>query len=79
MSGPAFQPYTVPFFSQGFGFRELATLPSEHAFTQLIDYIKSLGGIPNGMWYEFDRDEYMHDTVQRARDLGGIVYNLPVA
>ena len=75
----SFQPLSVLFYREGFGWRELATVSDVAKQTELINYIISLGAARSGDWYRFppDADATFHQAIKKAQDLGGKVYDLP--
>ena len=75
----SFQPLSVLFYREGFGWRELATVPDVASQSELINFIISLGATRSGDWYRFppDADATFHQAIKRAQDLGGKVYDLP--
>jgi hypothetical protein len=75
----SFQPLSVLFYREGFGWRQLATVSGVASQTELINYIISLGAARSGDWYRFspDADETFHQAIAKAQDLGGEVYDLP--
>jgi hypothetical protein len=73
-----FQRYTVSFFVVGFGWRQLATLPGKEEQAELIKFIVNTGGRPDGDWYRFLELQKFSNAITKTRQLGGIVYDLPV-
>lgn len=72
-----YQPYTVLYYVVGFNERNLSSLPSSDTQTQLVNYIESHNGTPDGdQWYRFDDVNDLNLTIQRTKDLGGYVYGL---
>jgi hypothetical protein len=74
----AFQPHTVSYYQVGFNERQLATVPTAAARAQLVNFIENNRGVPDGDWYRFANLADIQATILRTRDLGGVVYNLPV-
>jgi hypothetical protein len=74
-----FQPYGILFFFEGFALRQLSTLPDAKKQTELINYIKAHNGTTDGNWYKFAHahEKNFHGTVDKTRELGGFVYDLP--
>ena len=73
-----FQFYTVNFYITGFGRRQLSTVNTSELRTQLVNYIESQGGVPEGQWYRFENDTGFRAVITQTRALGGVVYDLPV-
>ena len=74
----SFQQYIVSFFFEGFQGRQLATVRSARKQSELIDYIEEIGGRSDGNWFKFSNESDFHKAIIRTRELGGIVYDLPV-
>jgi hypothetical protein len=73
-----FQPYVIAFCAEGFAGRQIATVPSELRRNQLSDYFTEIGGVADGEWVSFaDQDRFIK-AITKTRELGGIVYDLPV-
>jgi hypothetical protein len=62
----------------GFQQRQFATVPDQTAQTNLIAFIVNNEGVLAGNWYKFGNQTQMNDTMNKTRELGGIVYDLPV-
>ena len=74
----AHQAHAVNYYVVGFAEHQLATVPTAHIMSDLIDFIENNGGVPDGNWYRFNIVANIQATILRTRELGGIVYNLPV-
>jgi hypothetical protein len=74
----AFQFHTISYYLVGFNERQLATVPTAADRVLLVDAIENIGGVPEGDWYRFANLADIQETIRRTRDLGGVVYNLPV-
>ncbi|KAF8970812.1 hypothetical protein BDZ97DRAFT_1753607 [Flammula alnicola] len=73
-----YQPYTVAFYWTSFAGRQLATVSSARKQTELIHFIEDNNGSLEGEWYHFASEDDFHKAIIRTRELGGIVYDLPV-
>ena len=73
-----YQAYTVTFYWVGFGGRQLATVTNLRRKIDLINYIEDNNGVLDGEWYKFAQESDFHKAIIRTRELGGIVYDLPV-
>lgn len=74
----SFQQHTVLYYTEGFALRQLATFTRGRVKTDLINYIEDIGGTVDGDWYKFSDFSGGHKATARAREYGGIVYDLPV-
>lgn len=74
----SYQPYIVAFYLDGFGGRELATFPNLRKQDEFIEYMEGNNGFLYGQWHKFQNESDFHGAIIKARELGGIVYDLPV-
>ena len=74
-----FQPDIVAYCSAGFVKLNFSTLPTSDAKTQLINFIESHGGVPDGDWYLVPDPSVIQSIIVRTRELGGTVHNLDEA
>lgn len=74
----SFQQYSVLFYVEGFTFRALATITSLSIQTTLIHYIEEIGGTVDGDWFKFSDTAPGYNTIAKVKELGGIVYSLPL-
>lgn len=73
-----YQAYTVAFYLEGFGGRQFATVTSARRQQELIHFMEENGGMLNGEWHKFMSENNFHLAIIKTRELGGIVYDLPV-
>jgi len=74
----SYQPYIAAFYSGDFGARELATFPNLRAQTEFTKYMENNNGFLYGQWHKFENLSDLRGAFRKARELGGIVYDLPV-
>jgi len=72
------QGYIVAFYWGGFAGRQLATFTSLRRQTELIQYMEDNNGFQHGQWHKFENESDFHRAIIKTRELGGIVYDLPV-
>ena len=73
-----YQAYTVLFYLEGFNGHQLATVSSECRQTDLINYMEENSAIPVGEWHKFATQANFVLGMWKTRELGGIIYDLPV-
>jgi hypothetical protein len=74
---PTFFPYCVLYLIEGFGKRQLSTVPTQAAKDQLISAIKSNGGRPDGDWFRFSTADGFNKAMDMTtKELKGIVFDL---
>lgn len=66
------------FYLDGFAGRQLATFTNTLSRLEFIDFMEQNNGVRDNHWYKFIREKDFHNTIVRARELGGVVYDLPV-
>lgn len=49
-----------------------------HHKQELINFMEDNGGILDGEWHKFNNENNFHHAITKTRQLGGIVYDLPV-
>lgn len=69
--------YAIAFCDDN-GRRQLSAFSDSGKKDLLARYISDLGGNKYGDWYSLPSDSAVDDCLQRAKDLGGVSYNLPV-
>ena len=73
-----YQAYTVTLYVVGFDIRQLATLANLRKKTELINYIEDNNGVLDGEWYRFPQLSDIERAIRKTKELGGILYHLPV-
>ena len=73
-----YQPYTVAFYFEGFNGRQLATTTTARKQQELINFMEDNGGVLDGEWHKFTSEHNFHLAIIKTRELGSIVYDLPV-
>ncbi|KAG7088979.1 hypothetical protein E1B28_012925 [Marasmius oreades] len=73
------KPFLVAYFSGDAAQRQLSEFDDDKGKQNLIKLIiEQLNGALNGDWYKLPSDGAVEDARKRTRDLGGVVYDLPV-
>jgi len=73
-----YQPYTVAFYFEGFNGRQLATTTTTRKQQELINFMEDNGAVLDGEWHKFTSEHNFHLAIIKTRELGSIVYDLPV-
>jgi hypothetical protein len=72
-------PRLVPYFSLD-GRRQVSALVDPNTKFELIQFIFDLNGTPYDDWYQLQKGSDVDQIIQKTKkDLGGVVYDLPVA
>ncbi|KAG7088972.1 hypothetical protein E1B28_012918 [Marasmius oreades] len=75
----AVKPYLVAYFSGDAAQRQLSEFDDDKGKQNLLKYIiEELNGALYGDWYKLPSDGAVDAARKRTRDLGGVVYDLPV-
>ena len=72
------EPYTVPVYAGDGSLRVLCALRSSTDKANLEKFAVELGGTKFGDWYKMANVKGINSVLERAEEMGGIVYYLPI-
>ena len=57
--------------------RQVLAVDKAQLKANLCDEAIKIGGEPDGDWFAFNNDEGVNALIQRTKEMGGLIYDLP--